>query len=65
MKPIAQRWNRTDKPGFEPIPGYAEPCRDPSHQPPTMLYIPPGQQYRHVCPTCGAVVILRGSSATL
>ncbi len=50
--------------GFEPIPGFVEPCLDPSHKPPTHLVIPRGQQYRHVCPTCGAEVVMRGSTVT-
>ena len=28
-------------------------CRHPGHEFPTMLYIPPGKGYRHVCPGCG------------
>ncbi len=54
-----------DKGGFEPIPGHVEPCHSMEHEPPMMLYIPPGQQYRHVCPGCGQVTVMRGSSATL
>lgn len=53
------------KSGFELIPGWTEPCRNPGHQPPTMICIPVGQQYRHVCPSCGCVTILRGLNVTL
>ena len=54
---------KTERPkgGFEPIPGYQRPCCHPEHKPPMHLWIPPGQQYRHVCPACGMVVIIRGS----
>lgn len=47
--------------GMEPIPSGADTCTHPYHQPPTMLYIPPGQQYRHVCSGCGQERVLRGS----
>src|SRR5208283_2984838 len=52
----------TERPkgGFEPIPGYQRPCCHPEHRPPMHLYIPPGQQYRHVCPGCGMTIIMRG-----
>lgn len=40
-------------------------CRDPGHEAPNMLYVPPGKQYRHVCPTCGYTVILRSQQHTL
>lgn len=30
-------------------------CTHPEHTPPTMLYIPQGKGYRHVCPSCGKV----------
>ena len=44
--------------GFEDIP-IQEVCRNPSHNPPSHLYIPPGKQYRHVCPGCGHVTVIR------
>jgi hypothetical protein len=50
----------TKKGGFEDIPTI-ERCRDPEHEPPMHLYIPPGKQYRHICPGCGKTVVLRGS----
>lgn len=56
---------KPEKSGMEPIPDWKEPCRNPSHQPPNMICIPAGQQYRHVCPGCGKVAILRGSNVTL
>ena len=34
-------------------------CRNPSHNPPTGLYIPEGKRYRHICPACGYTVVLR------
>lgn len=33
-------------------------CQDPSHNPPNMIYIPPGKRLRHKCPTCGQESIL-------
>lgn len=48
--------------GFETIDEHA--CHHPEHFGPTHLYIPAGQQYRHVCPGCGQNTILRGSGAT-
>lgn len=57
--------NRPRRGGFEPIPEWREPCSHPSHQPPTMIVIPKGQRYRHVCPHCGAESILMPTEATL
>lgn len=54
--------------GMEPIPDNERrdrTCRHPGHKPPTMIHIPAGMQYRHICPGCGNVVILRSSQATL
>ncbi len=48
-----------DKSGFEDDPTFVKPCLNPSHEPPNMLYIEPGKQYRHVCQGCGKVTILR------
>jgi len=31
---------------------FTEPCRDPSHEFPGMLVLPP-EGYTHTCPTCG------------
>lgn len=47
--------------GFEPIPEHEmqKPCTGGEHNPPTHLWIPPGQQYRHICPACGHETILR------
>ena len=33
-------------------------CNNPSHEPPTHIYIPQGKGYRHVCPSCGKVTDL-------
>lgn len=38
------------------------PCCSPYHQPPMNLYIPSGKKYRHICPACGKVNVLRGSN---
>jgi len=50
--------------GFEDDPRTPH-CVHPEHQPPSLLYIPPGKIYRHVCPACGYTVRLRGSSVTM
>lgn len=49
--------------GFEDDPTWnpKDMCLDPSHNPPTHISIPFGKQYRHVCPTCGFVAILRNN----
>jgi hypothetical protein len=45
--------------GFEPYePPPNESCNHPEHNPPNMMVIPQGQRYRHVCPSCGQMVIL-------
>lgn len=46
------------KSGFEDIPAQ-ERCINLEHEPPMFLYIPPGKQYRHVCPGCGKERVLR------
>lgn len=51
--------------GFEPIPPGIKPCHDSEHFPPTHLWIPPDQQYRHICPSCGYECVLRSSQVTL
>jgi len=48
--------------GLEPIEEKYK-CMDPEHEPPGLLHIPYGHQYRHVCPTCGMEQILRSSEA--
>lgn len=55
-----------DKSGFEeyhPDPaawvgGMMKICRDRAHGPPTMIHVPDGKRYKHVCPTCGQVSYL-------
>lgn len=44
--------------GLEPI---ATVCLDLMHEPPKFLYIPPGKQYRHICPSCGFESVIRGN----
>lgn len=46
------------KGGFEDIPEQ-ERCRNAQHDPPTHMVIPPGKQYRHICPGCGLEILLR------
>jgi len=46
--------------GFEPLDGVWEPlCTHHEHNAPTHLVVPPGQQYRHVCPKCGNEQVIR------
>lgn len=54
MKDLIQ----TAQSGFEDDTGTPF-CRHQQHLPPTNLYIPQGQRYRHVCPGCGNTVIIR------
>lgn len=51
--------------GFEPIPDQAERCMDPGHVPPAHLWIPPGLQYRHVCPSCGNEMVINNRQVTM
>lgn len=39
-------------------------CMSPEHNPPTHLYIPPGESYTHVCPACGKETVLRSPNIT-
>lgn len=55
---------KTVKPGMQDDDEFVQPCLNPEHAPPTMLYIPPGKKYVHVCPACGYTVTLRGSGVT-
>lgn len=48
------------KSGFFDLP-VTRTCTHREHNPPTHMYIPPGQGYRHVCPGCGYAVELYGS----
>jgi len=41
----------------------AERCLDPSHNFPSHMCIPQGHGYRHVCPKCGAVKIVKNPIA--
>ena len=51
--------------GFKPIPKLERPCSNPSHNPPSHLCIPQGQQYEHVCPSCGQSIILHAPQFSL
>ena len=56
--------NDKQRSGFEDDPDYwnqPRTCDHREHQPPMHLVIPPGKQYRHVCPGCGQVTILRNT----
>lgn len=56
--------DRDQKPGFFDLKELQQ-CFDPSHNPPSHIYIPAGQGYRHICPTCKSTVTLRGSDVTM
>lgn len=43
--------------GFFPFPKDTQ-CMDLEHTPPTHIFIPPGQGYGHVCPTCGKATLI-------
>lgn len=62
MRSMNNPWEdvKINKSGFEPIPGYKEPCCHPEHKPPGLMVISAGKQYRHICPACGFTIILRG-----
>lgn len=47
-----------DRSGFFKLTDPPVVCADPEHEPPSMLYVPPGEGYRHVCPTCKKVTII-------
>ena len=34
------------------------PCRCPEHNPPMLLYIPPGETRTHICPSCGKKFVM-------
>ncbi len=51
--------------GFEPLPESMKMCRHPQHGPPSHLYIPPDQQYRHVCPSCGKEFVLTPTNISM
>lgn len=55
-------WYERDS-GFEPI-EINRICTDREHDGPNMLYVPPGQIYKHVCRSCGNVVRIAGSSVS-
>lgn len=49
--------NNSQKKEWKP----AKVCRHRGHEPPTMIYIPPGQTRKHVCPACGKETIMKGN----
>jgi len=61
----ATRWkNQRDESGMIDDPAAEIGCQDPNHLVRLlMMVIPPGKAYRHVCPACGAVQIIRGGQA--
>jgi len=55
----------TKKSHFRPIPGLKKRCNHPEHKPPMFLHIPQGQEYVHVCPSCGKETVVRPQQYTL
>ena len=51
-------WDKDRKSGFEDDPA-PKPCRHNEHDPPGHMVIPEGKIYRHICPGCGAEMVLR------
>ncbi len=41
---------------------YVKVCTSPQHNPPTHLYIPPGNIAIHTCPGCGKETKMQGST---
>jgi hypothetical protein len=33
-------------------------CKHPEHFPPTMIHIPQGKGFRHICPKCGHETVI-------
>lgn len=55
---------KNEKSGFFDLPKI-EICTHPEHNPPTMLHIPQGKGYKHICPACGKVRILMPQQVSL
>ena len=55
---------KKEQSGFFDVPLVVS-CSDPAHNAPSMMHIPMGKGYRHVCPTCGKVQVLIGKEVTL
>lgn len=54
-----KEWSKID---VRPTKWAERACTSAYHNPPTHLYIPPGQTYTHVCPGCGTTqTIISGS----
>jgi predicted RNA-binding Zn-ribbon protein involved in translation (DUF1610 family) len=50
--------------GFEDDPSRMNYCQHPSHHPPNHMVIPAGQQYRHICPSCGKESVIKSNAIT-
>lgn len=35
------------------------PCLGKQHEPPTHLYVPPGESFTHICPNCGKKTVIK------
>lgn len=56
----------TNKSGLIKSPGWSvSVCRHLEHNPPSMMVIPQGHVYRHVCPGCKTEVILHPTEVYL
>ncbi len=63
---IPDSWRKYEKPERKE-PGNDKdwkPCTSPQHNFPSMLYIPAGSSFTHVCPNCGYTVTVRGRDIT-
>lgn len=49
---------------LEPLPEEPKMCQDPQHLPASHMYIPPGMQLRHTCPSCRHETIVRPMNIT-
>jgi hypothetical protein len=36
-------------------------CNDPSHHFPSMMYVAPGEEHVHTCPSCGLQSMVQGN----
>lgn len=50
--------------GFFDLPEEERKCTNPEHDVPSHLHIPQGKGYRHVCPSCGKVQVVKPPQIT-
>jgi len=64
LNSYTQFLNHSEKSGFFKI-KQVQICQHPAHKPPTYMVIPQGEAYKHVCPGCGSVAIIRSPFVSL